>query len=96
MIMSATWRFVETNDGGIRVGKRFQEIASLVSALAQVVYLRLTAYRPQRRTRWRLARLGDHLLNDIGIEAFDRQHHTGSVCGIAEGLTLLIAPNDRH
>jgi uncharacterized protein YjiS (DUF1127 family) len=68
MIMSATWRVVETNDRGIRVGKRFQEIASLVSTLAENAHLWFAAYRARQRMRKWVADLDDHLLDDIGVK----------------------------
>ncbi len=85
--MSATWRVVEINDRETQVGKRLREIASLVSVLAEEAYLRIAAYRAQRRTRKWVGHLDDHLLKDIGV----RPGEGDRARGLADALMQMTA-----
>ena len=85
--MSATWRVVETSDGGIGVGKRFREIANVVSTLAENAYLWLAAYRARQRMRKWVSQLDDHLLSDIGMQR-EKSVRPG---GLADALMQMTA-----
>lgn len=82
--MSATWPVVETNDGGIRISKGLREFASHISALVEVAYLWLTAYRDRQRMRKWVGQLDDHLLKDIGVSRDEGGRASGLVDALME------------